>query len=127
MLASVSIEWLWLLAAAATVIHCFAMARWIPVRKLSVAYPFVIVVCGIGAGAFGRRAGFGLDAMLVMYAFALLGLTIGLFPTRKLFRTWADEIGNGVTRDRYDYPRLHLVFCVVVVVALLAAGFALTR
>ncbi|MFJ6831993.1 hypothetical protein [Streptomyces sp. NPDC091209] len=127
MLASVSTEWLWLLAMAATVIHCSAMAKWIPVQKFWTVYPSIMVGCGTGAGAVGLRSGFGLGAMLVLCAFALIGLTIGLFPTRKLLTAWAQEINNGVTRDRYDYPRSHVVFCIVVVVALLIAGFALTR
>ncbi|MFF3405884.1 hypothetical protein ACFYW8_06650 [Streptomyces sp. NPDC002742] len=126
MLSSVPIEWLWLLALAATVIHCSAMATWIPVRRFRVAYPFVMVGCGAGAVAVGLSH-FGPAAMLVMYAFTLIGLTIGLFPTRKLFMAYAHEIDNGVTPARFDHPRSHLVFCVVVVVALLFAGFALTR
>lgn len=127
MLASVPIAWLWLLAVAVTVIHCAAMATWIPVRKFRAVYPFVMVGCGAVAIVVGLLSRFGLAAMLVVYAFAPIGLAIGLFPTRKLFTAYFHAVDNGVAPDRFDHPRSHLVFCSVVVVALLFAGFALTR
>ncbi|TFI26622.1 hypothetical protein E4P36_16025 [Streptomyces sp. 4R-3d] len=65
--------------------------------------------------------------MLAMYAFSLAGLTVGLFPTRKLFTAWALEMNSGVTRDRYDVPRSHIAFCVVCVGVMALAAFALTR
>ncbi|MCT9081440.1 hypothetical protein [Streptomyces fulvoviolaceus] len=127
MLASVATEWLWLMAATATVVHCGAMARWIPVQRFWRAYPFIWVLCLAGMIAVGRSAGFSLAAMLVMYAFSLIGLTIGMFPSRKLFTRWSAEINAGETPEDYDYPRSHLTFCVVVVVVMLFAAFALTR
>ncbi|MGP4083878.1 hypothetical protein [Streptomyces sp. KR55] len=60
------------------------------------------------------------------YSFALIGLTIGMFSTRKLFRVWSGEINEGVRRDRYDYPRSHLVFCVVSMIVMSFAAFVLT-
>jgi hypothetical protein len=104
-LASVATEWLWLMAVAATAVHCSAMAVWIPLRIVRLTYPPVIVGCGMGAVAYGQSGGSTLASMLAMYAFALIGLTIGMFPTRKLFTMWAREIDRGVTRARYDYPR----------------------
>ncbi|QEV22359.1 hypothetical protein CP975_15570 [Streptomyces alboniger] len=65
--------------------------------------------------------------LLVLYSFALAGLTIGLFPSRKLFTTYAREINEGVTRDTYVMPRRHVVFCVAVMIVMSVASFALTR
>ncbi|KOU66475.1 hypothetical protein ADK57_18495 [Streptomyces sp. MMG1533] len=65
--------------------------------------------------------------MLVGYAFALIGLTVGMFPSRKLLRRWSTEINAGETHETYDYPRSHLTFCVVITVVMLFAAFALTR
>ncbi|MFC9744900.1 hypothetical protein [Streptomyces niveus] len=127
MLASVPAGWLWLMAAAATAVHVAALARWIPLRRFRAAYPLIIVGCGAGAVAYGRTEGFTLAAMLAMYAFSLAGLTVGLFPTRKLFTAWALEMNSGVTRDRYDVPRSHIAFCVVCVSVMALAAFALTR
>lgn len=127
MLASAPTGWLWLMATAATAVHVAAMARWIPLRRFRIAYPLIIVACGAGAVAYGRTEGFMLPAMLAMYAFSLVGLTLGLFPTRELFTTWALEMNSGVTRARYDVPRRHIVFCVVSVSLMALAAFALTR
>ncbi|MDW4908963.1 hypothetical protein RB628_27400 [Streptomyces sp. ADMS] len=126
-LASLAVGWLWLMATAATVVHCSAMAKWIPLPKFRTVYPVIIVGCGIGAVAVGRFRGFELTAMLALYAFALIGLTIGLLPSRKLFMTYAREIGEGVTREKYDIPSWQIVFCVFAVIAMLVAAFALTR
>ncbi|MFE9440994.1 hypothetical protein ACFYO2_18730 [Streptomyces sp. NPDC006602] len=127
MLTSVATEWLWLMAATATVVHCSAMARWIPVRRFWVAYPFIWVLCLAGMIAVGQAQGFSLAAMLVGYAFALIGLTVGMFPSRKLFVGGTTEINEGETRETYDYPRSHLAFCVIITVLMLFAAFALTR
>jgi hypothetical protein len=125
--ASVAEEWLWLMAATATVVHCSAMARWIPAQKFWRVYPFIWVLCLAGMIAVGQALGHSLAAMLVMYAFMLIGLTIGMFPTRKLFARWSTAIKAGETPEGYDYPRSHLTFCAVIVVLMLFAAFALTR
>ncbi|AYN43395.1 hypothetical protein D9753_00920 [Streptomyces dangxiongensis] len=65
--------------------------------------------------------------MLVVCSFALIGLTIGMYPTRKLFAEWAREINRGVTRERYDYPRSHLAFCGASVLVMSAAAILLAR
>ncbi|MGW6242566.1 hypothetical protein [Streptomyces roseolus] len=82
------------------------MAAWIPVRRLRIAYPFVIVCCG---------AVVAMTVDVRLYTLSLLGLTIGLWPTRRLLTLWSHEINRGVTRERYDWPRSHLVFCVLCV------------
>ncbi|MBL1082263.1 hypothetical protein JK359_09745 [Streptomyces actinomycinicus] len=65
--------------------------------------------------------------MLAVCSFALIGLTIGMYPTRKLFTEWAHEINQGETRERYDYPRTHLAFCGVSVLVMTAAAILLAR
>ncbi|WP_251060367.1 hypothetical protein [Streptomyces sp. ISL-100] len=127
MLASVATGWLWLMAAAATVIHCSAMAKWIPRRKFRMVYPFIITGCGIGTIAFGQLRGFTLAAMIALYSFSLIGLTVGLFPSRKLFTMWAHELNEGVTRERYDFPRWHVPFSIFCVIVMLIAASVLTR
>ncbi|MFE9098733.1 hypothetical protein [Streptomyces sp. NPDC007264] len=126
-LASVATGWLWLMATVAFTTHTYAMARWIPLRKFWKPYPFIMAGCGVGMIFFGQWRGFSLAAMVTGYAFALIGLTIGMFPTRKRFTVWAHEIEQGVRREKYDYPASHLAFCGVTVVAVLVLAFALTQ
>ncbi|MFE2595083.1 hypothetical protein ACWCOZ_12010 [Streptomyces sp. NPDC001840] len=126
MLASVPTVWLWLMAAAAIGVHSSAMALWIPLRKFRMGYPFIWILCGSGMLAVGRAQGFTLASMLIVLSFALIGLTIGMFPTRRLFTVWAHEIDEGVTRERYDYPRSHLAFCAMSVVVMSFAAVVLT-
>ncbi|MEU2429906.1 hypothetical protein ABZ611_10355 [Streptomyces sp. NPDC007861] len=127
MLASVPTVWLWLMAAAATAVACTALGAWIPDRKFRIWLPVILVVCGLGMAAYGRLFGHELGQMLVLYSFTLIGLTIGLFPTRKLMTTYAEEINRGVKRESYAYPRSHMVFLVFVVVAMAFAAFVLTQ
>ncbi|MGW3461784.1 hypothetical protein ACWDE9_20270 [Streptomyces olivaceoviridis] len=127
MFTSVTTDWPWLLAVTALVIHCSAMAKWIPVQRFWTVYPFIWVVCGTGAVALGSWRGFALADMLVLCSFALIGLTIGMYPTRKLFTVWAHEINKGVTRERYDYPRSHLAFCGASVLVMLGAAVWLSH
>ncbi|MFI9810421.1 hypothetical protein ACIHEJ_40185 [Streptomyces sp. NPDC052301] len=103
------------------------MATWIPIQRFWTVYPFIWVVCGTGAVAYGAWQGFAQESMLVVCSFALIGLTIGMYPTRKLFAEWAHEINQGVTRERYDYPRSHLAFCAATVVFMSAAAILLAR
>ncbi|WP_437579398.1 hypothetical protein [Sorangium sp. So ce887] len=110
MFASVAAGWLWLMAAAATVIYCSTMAMWIPLRKFRMTYPLIIFGCGIGMVAFGQQRGFTLTSMLALHSFSLIGLTIRMVPTRKLFTMWTHEINEGVIRERYDCPRSRLTF-----------------
>ncbi|MFC0052919.1 hypothetical protein [Streptomyces actinomycinicus] len=127
MFTSVATEWPWLLAIAALVVHCSAMAKWVPIQRFWTVYPFIWVVCGTGAVAYGQWRGFALENMLAVCSFALIGLTIGMYPTRKLFTEWAHEINQGETRERYDYPRTHLAFCGVSVLVMTAAAILLAR
>ncbi|MEU8585794.1 hypothetical protein AB0C59_02090 [Streptomyces sp. NPDC048664] len=127
MLTSVAAEWPWILAITALVVHCSAMAKWIPLQRFQTAYPFIWVVCGVGAVAYGASRGFPLERVLAVSSFALLGMTIGMYPTRRLFTAWAREIGRGETRERYDYPRSHLAFCVTSMLVMSLAAFLLTR
>ncbi|MFB6827538.1 hypothetical protein [Streptomyces hydrogenans] len=108
----------WSAAAVITALHCSAMAAWIPVRRFRIVYPFAIVGCGaVVAPAVDVR----------LYALSLVGLTVGLWPTRKLLTLWSHEIGRGVTRERYDWPRSHLAFCVLCVTGGAIAASVLAR
>jgi hypothetical protein len=107
MLATVATQWLLLMAAAATVINCSAMAKWIPDRKFRVTYPLIVVGCGLGMVAVGLSERFTVADMVTLYAFSLVGLTMALFPSRKLITEYAEEVKQGVTRDRYEWPLLH--------------------
>ena len=127
MLTSPATEWPWLMAVIALVIHCSAMAKWVPIQKFWTVYPFIWVLCGIGAVAIGSSQGFALTDMLVLCSFALVGLTIGLFPTRKLFVMWAHEVNKGVKQETYPYPRSHLAFCGVSVIVAVLAAFLLVH
>ncbi|MFI2263774.1 hypothetical protein [Streptomyces tubercidicus] len=40
--------------------------------------------------------------MLVLHSFGWAGLTIGLFPARKLMHKYATEVNAGVKREKYD-------------------------
>ncbi|MER8038269.1 hypothetical protein [Streptomyces hydrogenans] len=108
----------WSAAVVTTALHCSAMAAWIPVRRFRIVYPFAIVGCG----AFVAVA---VDVRL--YVLSLVGLTIGLWPTRGLLTRWSHEIARGVTRERYDWPRSHLAFCVLCVTGGAVAASALAR
>lgn len=128
MLASLDIGWLWLMAAASLVVHCAAMAMWIPVRRFRIAYPFIMAGCGTATIVLGgRTGGFTVAEMLVLVSSALVGLTIGLVPLRKLFMASAHELSEGAAGEEYKVPFWRLAFCVAVVVAMLLASFVLTR
>ncbi|GAA2636682.1 hypothetical protein [Streptomyces vastus] len=127
MLASVPIGWLWLLAAASTALSSFLLGSWIPLRKFRIAYPVIMVVGGAVLVVVCRLKGIDLNAALVMYSFAHIGLTLGLLPQRKLFKEVLERWRRGETTDHIKIPRRHQVFLAVSVVAVLLAGFALTR
>ncbi|OEJ21748.1 hypothetical protein AS594_39680 [Streptomyces agglomeratus] len=65
--------------------------------------------------------------MIAAYAFSLIGLTVGLFPSRNLFTTWAHELNQGVTRENYNLPRWHVPFSVFCVLVTLFAAAVLTQ
>ncbi|GGZ28029.1 hypothetical protein GCM10010387_21790 [Streptomyces inusitatus] len=127
MLTTVAMHWIWLMAAAATVIHCFAMAKWIPLPVVRTAYPLVIVGCGVLVIALGDGRELTSVEKLVLYPSSLIGLTVGLLPSRKLFTVWALELKEGVRRERFEYPRWHVPFAVGTTVVFIVLGFALTR
>lgn len=127
-LASLDIGWLWLMAAVSVVAHCTAMVIWIPVRRFRIAYPFIMVGCGIATIVLGWQArGFTVAQMLVLVSFALIGLTIGLLPLRKLFMASAYELSKGAPGGNHKVPFWRLAFCVGVVTIALLVSFVLTR
>ncbi|MFJ6699888.1 hypothetical protein ACIQM4_28040 [Streptomyces sp. NPDC091272] len=122
MLASVGVGWLWLLAAAALVLLCSAMAIWVPTRRFRLVNPFIWIAYGAGLGITGWAQGWPPATTLVYYSFSLIGLTIGLFPSRKLFTASARENEGAAATV---IPRQHVVFSVVVVILMVVAATAL--
>ncbi|WP_173864712.1 hypothetical protein [Streptomyces roseifaciens] len=106
MLAQLPLACLLLIAAAATLVFCFAMDRWMKVRKLTVAFLVISAGCCLGMIAVGslQHQHWNARQMLVLYSFAWGGLTIGMFPSRKLFLKYGDEMRRGVKREKYEYP-----------------------
>ncbi|WP_328770015.1 hypothetical protein [Streptomyces sp. NBC_00286] len=127
MLASVSIGWLWLLAAASTVLSSCLMGSMVPLRKARIAYPVSMVSCGAVLIVVCRLNGIGLTGALVGYSCAHIGLTLGLLPQRKLFREVGELWRRGEPTDHLKAPLRHQVFLAVCVVAVSLVGFALTR
>ncbi|GAA2227072.1 hypothetical protein GCM10010232_10810 [Streptomyces amakusaensis] len=127
MLTTVAMHWIWLMAAAATVIHCFAMAKWIPLPVVRTKYPLIIVGCGVLVIALGDGRELSSVEKLVLYSSTLIGLTVGLFPNRKLFTAWALEVKQGVRHARFEYPRGRVSFAVATTAAFIVLGVALTR
>ncbi|GAA2388157.1 hypothetical protein GCM10010420_09180 [Streptomyces glaucosporus] len=127
MLTSLSIGWLWLLAAASTALSSGALGSWIPLRKFRIAYPVIMVACGVGLVAFCRLNGFSPAEALVMYSSAHIGLTLGMLPMRKLFREGFERWRRGELTEPIEVPRRYLVFFAVSLVLVSLAGFALTR
>ncbi|MCF3105189.1 hypothetical protein IPZ58_26880 [Streptomyces roseoverticillatus] len=119
MLASLPIAYLLLLAAAATFVFCFAMTKWIPGRRGKIVFPLVSIGCCLGMILAGRlqSSHWGPQHMLVLYSFSWIGLTLGLFPSRKLMHTYATEINQGVKREKYPVPvryQLAAIFSVII-------------
>ncbi|MGW0818701.1 hypothetical protein ACWD00_36820 [Streptomyces viridiviolaceus] len=127
MLTSVPIGWLWLLAAASTVLSSCLLGSWIPFRKFRIAYPVIMVTGGVLLIVVCRMNGFGLSEALVMYSCAHIGLTLGLLPQRKLFSEVLRRWRMGEPTAHIKVPRRHLAFLAVCVVGVSLAGFALTR
>ncbi|MFI9201211.1 hypothetical protein [Streptomyces sp. NPDC053048] len=128
MLALLPLPHLLLMAAVSTVVFCLAIDRWTKTRKLTVVL-FVLCVGGcLGMIAVGRLQYQHWNArqMLVLYSFALIGLTIGLFPSRKLFLKYGDELRRGVKRDTYEYPARYQVVLYVSVVVMCLMAFILS-
>ncbi|MFJ8546693.1 hypothetical protein ACIRFH_32890 [Streptomyces sp. NPDC093586] len=117
----------WLLPAAATALSSCLLGSWIPFRKFRIAYPVVMVTCGVFMIVVCRLNGFGLSEALVMYSCAHIALLLGLFPQRKMFKDILERWRRGEATDHIRPPRRHLAFFAVCVVGVLFAGFALTR
>ncbi|WP_030547074.1 hypothetical protein [Streptomyces albus] len=127
MLASVPIAWLWLLAAASTVLSSCVLGSWIPFRKFRIGWPVTMVVVGAATLVTCQAEGFGLAGGLVMHSFGQIGLTLGLLPQRKLFREVYERWRRGEPTEHIRVPRRHTAFLAVCFVGVSFAGFALTR
>lgn len=111
MLTSLPLVHLLIMAAAATFLFCFSMAKWIPGRRGKIVFPLVSAGCCLGMILVGRiqYQHWPVQHMLVLYSFAWTGLTIGLFPARKLMHKYATEVNAGVKREKYDVPARYQV------------------
>ncbi|MEV5596666.1 hypothetical protein [Streptomyces sp. NPDC052496] len=129
MLVSLPLAVLLLLAAAATFVFCFAMARWMPGRKTKIALPLISLACCLGMVLVGQSQYQHWSArhMLVLYSFAWFGMTIGLFPSRKLLYRYAEEISRGVKREKYPFPARYQVSAVLSVVVMCFLAYALSQ
>ncbi|PWI11299.1 hypothetical protein DIZ27_07965 [Streptomyces sp. NWU339] len=127
MLTSVPTGWLWLLAAASTVLSSYVLGSWIPLRKFRIAYPVIMVTCGAVLVVVCRLKGFSLAEALVMYSCAHISLPLGLLPQRKVLKEGHERWRRGEAVGPIEVPRRHAAFFAVCLVGVLFAGFALTR
>ncbi|MEF3119558.1 hypothetical protein [Streptomyces chrestomyceticus] len=129
MLVSLPLAYLILMAAAATFVFSFAMAKWIPGRKGKIVFPAVSVACCLGMVLVGQLQyqHWSPQHMLVLYSFGWVGLTVGLFPSRKLMHQYAEEINRGEKREKYDVPARYTVFAVFSVVVMSFVAYALSQ
>ncbi|MFE5870078.1 hypothetical protein ACFQ6V_15710 [Streptomyces roseifaciens] len=129
MLASLPIAYLLFMAAAATLVFCFAMTKWIPGRRGKTVFPLVSIGCCFGMILVGRLQSVhgGAQHMLVLYSFSWIGLTVGLFPSRKLMHMYATEINQGVKREKYTVPVRYQFAAVIPVIVMAFLAFALSQ
>ncbi|MFE9937579.1 hypothetical protein [Streptomyces hirsutus] len=127
MLTSVPIGWLWLLAAASTVLSSCVLGSMIPLRKFRIAYPVIMVSGGAVLIVVCRLNGIDLTGALVMYSCAHIGLALGILPQRKLFKEIHERWRRDEATDHLKAPRRHNIFLVVCFCVVGFAGFALTR
>ncbi|GLV74746.1 hypothetical protein [Streptomyces hygroscopicus] len=128
MLASLPIVYLLLMAVVATFLFCFAMAKWVPVRKGRVAWPLICGACCLGMILVGRLQyqNWSAQHMLVLYSFGWTGLTIGLFPSRRLMHKYATEINEGVKREKYEFPARYQIAAISSVIIVTFLGILLS-
>ncbi|MFF7656587.1 hypothetical protein ACFZCY_43400 [Streptomyces sp. NPDC007983] len=114
MLTSLPLVYLLLMAAAATSLFSFAMIKWNPGRQSKVAWPLISIACCFGMILVGRHQyqRWSAQQMLVLYSFGWTGLTIGLFPSRKLIHKYATEVNEGVKREKYEIPARYQIFAI---------------
>ncbi|MGK5545368.1 hypothetical protein ACSNOH_11640 [Streptomyces sp. URMC 127] len=128
MLTSLPVTYLLLMAAAATSVFCFAMTKWFPGRQGKVVFPLMSIGCCLGMILVGQLepAHWSPKHMLVLYSFGWFGLTLGMFPSRKLMHMYMTEINQGVRREKYPVPvRYQLAAIIsVVVMTFLAHGLS---
>ncbi|MEW1660090.1 hypothetical protein [Streptomyces sp. NPDC093707] len=121
MLARLPFPYLLLMAAFATFIFCFAIDKYVKIRKATVLCFAISVGCCIGMIIVGRMQyqHWSAEHMLVLYSFAWTGLTIGLLPYRKPYLKYLDEQRRGIKREKYEFPK----WCPMVTVSsVIAAG-----
>ncbi|CAM5319613.1 hypothetical protein [Streptomyces abikoensis] len=106
MLAQLPLVYTLLMAAFATFVFCLAIDRWMKARKLTLVFLVISAGCCLGMIEVGalQYQHWSARQMLVEYSFTWTGLTIGMFPSRKLFLEYGNEWRRGVRREKYAYP-----------------------
>lgn len=132
MLAQLPLGWLILMATFATFLLCLAVDRWMrPPRPRTATVVFLAasVVCCLGMILVGslQPEHWNARQMLVLYSFSWTGLAMGLFPSRKLFRTVSDELRRGVRREKYEYPARYKWAVLVSVIGMIFLAFLLAK
>ncbi|MGW2566563.1 hypothetical protein [Streptomyces sp. NPDC001537] len=130
MLAQLPLGWLVLMAAFATFLLCLAVDRWMRApRKGTVVFLVASVICCLGMVLVGslQPQHWNARQMLVLYSFSWTGLAMGLFPSRKLFRTVSDELRRGVRREKYEYPARYQWPVYVSVIGMIFLAFLLAK
>ncbi|MHB9859589.1 hypothetical protein [Streptomyces sp. YIM S03343] len=128
MLARLPLPCLLLMAALSTLFLCFALYGWSKERKLAARACVVSVGCCLGMVAVGavQYQDWTAGQMLVGYSFAWTGLTIGLFPSRKLIREYAEERRHGAEKVKFEYPKQHWRFLFGAVTVMILLAFVLS-
>ncbi|MFD8725831.1 hypothetical protein ACFV2H_49870 [Streptomyces sp. NPDC059629] len=127
MLARLPLVYLVITAVLTTSVSCFALDRWLQVRKLTVAFFVVSVGCCLGMIVVGglQYQHWTPQQMLVAYSFTMTGLVIGFLLNRKLLLQYREEWRQGMRREKHEYPRRIVVIPVVTVGIMSLLGFVL--
>lgn len=127
MLARLPLVYLVLMAVFATLILCFALDRWLQIRKLTVACFVICIGCCLGMIVVGglQYHPWTPQQMLVAYSFTVTGLVIGFLPNRKLLLQYREEWRRGIKREKHEYPRRIVVIPVATVSIMSLLGFVL--
>ncbi|MEU6664226.1 hypothetical protein [Streptomyces sp. NPDC046821] len=125
MLSSVPLAYLWLMAAIATAISTFAVIKAWPQApaRLRILFPLLTSAGGGGMALEFHLRGYSPAGGLTMYAFGLIGCTVGATPlVRAINRQFAET--NGVApKGGFKTPRRQAAFLAVcLTVSLFAAS-----
>ncbi|MET7315564.1 hypothetical protein ABZX83_09190 [Streptomyces thermoviolaceus] len=128
MLAQLPLPWLLLMAAFATSLATWGAHALFRLYKVTATVAALSIVTCLGFIAEGRIQPQHWNArqMLVLYSFAWTGITIGLFPSRKVYFKWVDDWNKGIRRDRYKLPRRYQAAFVLSFTTMVLLAFLLS-